>query len=87
MHCTNTGVYYESELEAIVNACGSRRAAPGLSPLALASCAKTGPNGLDPGTTTGPSDQYPGAALFEGLVSLAPGTLEPVAALSTHYSR
>jgi oligopeptide transport system substrate-binding protein len=40
---------------------------------------------LDPGTTLGGTDGYIVLALFEGLISYHPQTLEPMAALATHY--
>ncbi len=44
-----------------------------------------GPGGLDPATALGGSECYIWPALFEGLVSADPVTLEPRAGLATHY--
>ena len=43
------------------------------------------PGGLDPATSQGASEFYIMPALLEGLVSRDPDTLEPRAALATHY--
>src|SRR4029453_3947920 len=40
---------------------------------------------LDPGKTNGAQDGYIVIAMFEGLTSCHPQTLEPMAALATHY--
>src|SRR5215468_8011378 len=40
---------------------------------------------LDPGRTAGGPDGYIILAMFEGLVAYHPQTLEPIAALATHY--
>ena len=43
------------------------------------------PGSLDPATSLGGSEGYVMPAMFEGLVSQDPDTLEPRAALATHY--